>query len=137
MYKLELVGSEVPAKKNSRITLKNGKTIPSARYKAWHEEAVLQLRSKVKECIEDKCYVILVFTHGDNIRRDSDNGVSSVFDTLQDVQQLADDRWQIVRSHHVFNNFDKGNPKCEIYIFKSEEKKCYIEVLSQCLEFYS
>ena len=123
-------------------TKKNGRTFSSRshtllysdKYRAWHEYAALKLKPVIRECIEDKCYIVLIFCHGDNVRRDSDNGVNSVFDALQDFNALKDDRWQIVRNHHVFNCFDKGNPWCKIFIFKPEEREDYKKMVIACIE---
>lgn len=131
------LNAETPSKKNSKVfNTKTHRMFPSAQYKAWHEYAELVVKPKVKECIQEKCYLIFVFCHGDNIRRDSDNGVNSVFDMLQDFEAIKDDRWQICRTHHVFNTFEKGNPWCQIFIFKPEEKKEYIELVLNCIEKY-
>ena len=129
--------SETPSKKNQRVfNTKTHRCFPSAKYRAWHEYAELALKSKVKKCIEDKCYIILIFCHGDNIRRDSDNGVNSIFDMLQDISAIADDRWQIVRHHHVFNTYEKGKPWCRVIIYRPEEKEDYKAALIKCIEQY-
>lgn len=117
---------ETPAKKNNRITLKNGKTIPSQKYRKWHEIAYFFIRSKQIKLITNKCFVILVFTHGDLRRRDADNGTSSIFDLLQDCNVIADDKWEFVKSHHVFNTYLKSKPNCEIRIYTEKEKESYL-----------
>ena len=130
--------AETPSKKNSKVfNTKTHKMFPSQRYKAWHEYAALAIRSKIKECVTEKCYVVLIFTHSDNIRRDSDNGVSSIFDALVDFKALSDDRWQVVRQHHVFNTYEKGNPSCKVYIFKEDELEEYKSCVMKYLELYS
>ena len=79
---------EVVPKKNSRITLKNGRTIPSKKYQEWHEFAMLELNyqktqiTKQKEPLNQPLKIFFTFTHADNRRRDSDNQVSSVLDVL-------------------------------------------------------
>lgn len=147
-HKIDL---EVRPKKNSRITLKNGRTIPSKIFKEWHEAAFMLLKPKVKECLckpikdekgkiisQDKCYIILLFIHGDYIKRDADNGVSSIFDLLKHdekptmfngVSQIWDDNWQVIKSHHVFNDYSKNNPSCEIRIYLPDEKELYLKDL--------
>lgn len=114
---------ETPAKKNSRITLPNGRTIPSKRYRAWNSAAKFQLESQWKEkghgTFENEIRINMHFYHGDNRRRDSDNGVSSIFDTLQDAGILADDRWQIVKEFSVKNS-KADEPRCEIEILELE-----------------
>ena len=136
MIYYELSG-ETPSKKNSKIfNTKTHRCFPSTKYRTWHDYAELALRPMIKECIENKCYIILVFCHEDNIRRDSDNGVNSIFDMLQDLTAIADDRWQIVRQHCVFNTYEKGNAWCKIYIFKPEEKEDYKRMVLNCIDKY-
>ena len=136
MIYYELKG-ETPSKKNSKIfNTKTHRCFPSAKYRTWHDYAELALRPMIKECIENKCYIILVFCHGNNIRRDSDNGVNSIFDMLQDLSAITDDRWQIVRQHCVFNTFEKGNAWCKIYIFKPEEVENYKRTVLNCIDEY-
>lgn len=131
-----LIPLETPAKKNNRITLRNGKTIPSVRYKQWQEKAFLLIKSKIKKRISEKVYIILIFTHGDLRRRDADNGTSSIFDLLQDCGQLEDDKWQIIISHHVFNKYEKNKPQCEIRIYSKNEKDLYKKDVLECLNKY-
>ena len=121
-----VIKGETPAKKNSRIVLKNGRNIPGKRFQEWHEEAVVQIL-KQKRLIqklpcEGEVSVILEFVHGDMRRRDSDNGTSSILDLLVDCGILADDKWQIVRSLSVTNTYEKGNPMCIIAIKSFSEK---------------
>ena len=136
MEYFELKGT-VPAKKNSKImNTKTHRMFPSKRYQEWHDYAALMLRGKVKECITDKCYVILVQCNESNRRKDPDNSVSSIFDLLTDIGAWADDCWQIVRHHHVFNTYDKGNAWCKIYIYQPEEKEDYKRMVLNCIDEY-
>lgn len=121
-----VVKGETPAKKNSRIVLKNGKNIPGKKFQQWHEEAVVQIL-KQKKLIQNlpiggEVSVILEFIHGDMRRRDSDNGTSSILDLLVDCGVLTDDKWQIVRSLSVTNSYEKGNPMCVIAIKAFSDK---------------
>ena len=79
-YKFILRG-EVPEKKNSRTTLKSGKTIPSKNYQKWHENALFSLvfakkTQNLRESISFPVEIEISFIHGDLRRRDSDNGLS-------------------------------------------------------------
>lgn len=110
---------ETPAKKNSRIVLRNGRNIPSKRYSIWHTAAQAELMSQKERGfvpIETPVIINLKFFHADKRRRDSDNGVSSILDTLVDSGILKDDNWQIVRILNVYNFFDRKNARCEIDI---------------------
>ena len=121
--KLILLG-ETPSKKNSRITLRNGRTIPSKRYREWHENAVVQVTSqcRAKPLIE-KCNISMKFYHGDLRRRDSDNGATSVLDLLTDCGVIKDDNWQIVRNLNISNDYDKNKARVEVFIEEVAEGK--------------
>ena len=116
--------SETPAKKNSRITLPDGRTIPSKKYRQWHggakSEIELQMMCKrgeqMKTPIDYPISITISFTHGDLRRRDSDNSVSSILDLLQDSGILADDNWQIVIEIHVRNRYEKNEAGAVIEI---------------------
>lgn len=115
--KLTIKG-ETPAKKNSKIRTRTGCMIPSKQYQAWHESAMLQIRAQTAGH-DTVCYPVIItlyFFHGDMRRRDSDNGTSSILDTLVDAGILSDDKWQIVRILNVFNAYDRNNARCEIDI---------------------
>lgn len=118
IYTFKIEG-ETPAKKNSRIVLRNGRNIPSKRYQEWHSSAVTQinlLHAKPETPIDYPVLVHLSFTHGDLRRRDSDNGCSSIMDLLVDVGILADDNWQIVRDIGITNRYKKNDSFCEITV---------------------
>ena len=77
---------ETPAKKNSRRTLRNGKTIPSRRFEAWHADSLFSLlhQKRPAKPIDTPICITMVFCHGDRTRRDSDNEATSILDLLQD-----------------------------------------------------
>lgn len=115
---------EVPAKKNSRVNTRSGRSFPSRRHALWHTQAALSARAQTvgQPTVEYPCEISLVFVHSDLRRRDSDNGVSSVFDLLVDCGILKDDSWQFVKGFTVFNQYQKGSPRCEIIIRKVGEE---------------
>ncbi len=127
MIEFVLTG-ETPAKKNSRITLRNGRTIPSKRYTEWHKLASSQIFSQsikqVKNPLECPVKIKIAFTHGDKRRRDSDNGVSSILDLLTDCKVLSDDKWEIVRQLEVQNEYEKNNAQCKITIERLNKTDC-------------
>jgi len=104
-----LITGETPAKKNSRITLRNGMTIPSKNFRAWHDRALIEtIQQKAMNEIQVPVRITLTFTHGDLRRRDSDNGTSSIMDLLVDAKILKDDNWQIVKEIVVKNEYKKN-----------------------------
>ena len=128
MYRFIITG-ETPAKKNSRIVLKGGRNIPSERYRKWHTAASIEINSRLllleKEeaamPIEREIRIKMIFYHGDNRRRDSDNGASSILDLLTDCKVIKDDKWQIVRLLEIRNFYEKSNPRCRVEIDAYDE----------------
>lgn len=117
------IHGETPAKKNSRLNLSSGLSIPSGTFRKWHESAAIQIisqRNRIKDfqkaTKENPCSIKLTFTHGDTRRRDSDNGTSSILDLLTACKVLEDDSWLIVRNISVFNSFQKNSAQCQIEI---------------------
>ena len=119
-----VIHGETPSKKNNRVYVaKLHKSFPNQRYVKWHKTACAELLSqKGENIVFNECKIIMRFTHGDRVKRDSDNGVNSIFDTLTDCGIIPDDNWMVVRKHLVLNSFDKGNPHCEICIYNLDER---------------
>lgn len=115
-----IIKGETPSKKNSRIQLPNGRNIPGKKYQQWHKDAMAQVMAQKKLLqkipVSREVVVHLDFIHGDQRRRDSDNGTSSILDLLVDAGVLEDDKWQIVRQLHVSNTYEKNDPMCIICI---------------------
>ena len=109
---------ETPSKKNSRVVdRRTGRTFPNKRYTEWHKAAALYVRQQHTHPLDEGPFALyLEFTHGDRVRRDSDNGVSSILDLLVDCGVLPDDNWMVVSKINVSNLYDKGNPGVNISI---------------------
>ena len=134
MKKLIINGKSVPSKKNNKqVFWKNGKAIvtSSERYKLWNESAIGQLVVQKQGFYTTKCNMVLVFYNGDNRKRDADNGVNSVFDTLKNAGIIEDDNRFVILNHMVLSKEDKANPRVEIYIFSPDEP-----VESELFKFY-
>ena len=109
---------ETPSKKNSRVVdRRTGRTFPNKRFTEWHKAATLYVRQQNAHPMNEGPFALyLEFTHGDKIRRDSDNGVSSILDLLVDCGVLQDDNWMVVSKIVTTNLYDKGNPGVQISI---------------------
>lgn len=70
----------------------------------------------------ERCKILFKFYHGDYLKRDSDNQVSSILDTLVDAEILKDDNWKFVSKFAVSNDYDKSNPRVEFTILQPDEK---------------
>ena len=119
--RIELKG-ETPSKKNSRINTRSGRSFPNQRYVKWHDMVVSELHflimKKQLEMIPKDTQISLTvtFIHGDQKRRDSDNQLSSILDTLVDANILPDDNWKIIPEKHIYDKYEKNNPHCVIEI---------------------
>jgi len=113
------IRGEVSSKKNeNRFCQRTGHVFKSERFKRWHSSAIIQIRQQIrpKEPISEPVRVSVTFYHGDNHRRDGDNGLSAIMDLLVDAKILADDCWRIVREISVINAIDPKNPHTNILI---------------------
>ena len=117
-----VITGETPSKKNSRINTRSGRSFPSKRYTDWLDSALFQLVDQIADfrrngkllAFERGLELTVTFYHGDLKRRDSDNQLSSILDMLVDAQVIPDDNWEILPVKHIFDAYDKGNPRCVI-----------------------
>lgn len=119
------LSEETPSKKNNVKYSRNG-TYKTKRFKEWHQRAKLEIigqkyQNNITEPIDSPVCIYLSFTHGDFVKRDSDNGTSSIMDLLMDAGILLDDNWQIVRQIKVYNDYQKKNAHCEINIVSLDD----------------
>lgn len=127
MFKLVIPGN-TPSKKNSKqITVRGGRPIVrcSDRYAQWNEAAVMTLRVQARGRKFTDCKIMISFYYGDRRKRDIDNGVASVFDTLKDAGIIEDDNYSLIPKCYVESHYDKDNPRAEITILEQNE---FIEI---------
>lgn len=115
ILKLELQGN-IPSKKNSRINLKSGVSIPSQNYRAWHDDAMWQLKAQTRARICNPVIVEMVIYFGTKARADLDNRITSILDLLTDALILSDDKWQNIPEIHARAEYRKGNAGASIII---------------------
>ena len=119
------ITGETPSKKNSRINTRSGRSFPSKHYTEWHNTAVMEIRSQLPSrnfnTIDVPVGMIVEFYHGDSRRRDSDNQLSSILDTLIDAAVIKDDNWKLIPSKIIKDFLDISNPRCEITIYTIED----------------
>ena len=125
--KITLQG-ETPSKKNIRINTKSGRSFPNQRYVKWHKAVVSQLNYLLltKQLISFegmKVKMTVTFWHDTLRRRDSDNQLSSILDTLVDAKILSDDNWKVIPEKHIYDKYEKDNARCEIEIEPLGENK--------------
>lgn len=92
----------IPAKKNSKEIVR-WRLLPSKRYREWHSLITSSLWEMAPIDIDWPLYMEIDFIVGDRHRRDLDNAVSSIQDTLVDVGYLTDDNCSILKKLTVTN----------------------------------
>lgn len=120
-----IIDGSVSSKKNSKqISVRGGKPIVrcSDRYTQWNEAAVMQLRVQSKGWHCSECKVFIRFFYGDKRKRDIDNGVASIFDTLKDAGIIEDDNYTLIPKCFVEAAYDKDSPRAEIEIYSPSEE---------------
>lgn len=118
--KIELKG-ETPPKKNSRINTRSGRSFPNPRYVKWHDAVLTELNyllatKQIERFEGKKVRIEITFWHENLVRRDSDNQLSSILDTLVDAKIIDDDNWKVVPRKVINDEYDKGNARAEVII---------------------
>lgn len=122
MKVITLLG-QVPAQKNEKriaINTRTGKPFPmtSPAVKAWQEEVGWQLKNAPK--FPGRVEIAFNFYCKDNRRRDLDNMISSVQDSLVRAGVIKDDSWQVLTIVGATGAYDKDRPRVEIFIDEVE-----------------
>lgn len=109
------IKGRIPAKKNSRINTRSGRSFPSTKYTEWHKDASFQIKGTEK--IPNGSFIFMHFYLPDNRRTDLSNKAESVMDLLVDNGVIEDDCWQVIPKLALEGiKVDKENPRVEIYI---------------------
>lgn len=118
---LELViRGQVLAQKNSKQIAYNRATgrpfiMSSASVKTWQNSASIQLlKYRIKEPLTGKQEISITFYVKDNRRRDLDNMLTTIQDSLVHAGILQDDSWQHLSIGKIDARIDKENPRAEI-----------------------
>lgn len=88
----------------------------------WHDSVVCELRYALAKKQLTRfsngipLSLTVTFYHDNMRRRDSDNQLSSILDTLTDVGIIPDDKWTVLPEKHIYDRYDKGNQRCVIEI---------------------
>lgn len=95
MIELVLEGS-MPSKKNSRVNLPTGVSIPSTKFTQWQEQALIQVRRQTRQRFYGHVQIELILYFATLGRADTDNKVTSILDMLVEALVLKDDYWESV-----------------------------------------
>lgn len=113
---------QVPSQKNNKQIYRNKSTgrvfiASNDKVKLWQNYVDIQLLSlRIKEPFENKVVAHYKFYVQDNRRRDIDNMIASVNDSLMRAQIIRDDSWQWLKLGSADAEIDKENPRVEIIL---------------------
>lgn len=115
------LATNIPSKKNSRINLRNGISIPSKAYREWHDEAVVM--SKIQATKQDwsmkkgdRAKITGIIYCATLRKTDIDNKLSSFLDMIVDANIIPDDNWQTIPEITIRADYRKGRPGAEFVI---------------------
>ena len=117
-----VITGRTPSKKNSKIMVCRGKfpmLLPSAKYKEWHKDAIIQLaQQKVpKDKLNKPIKITTTFYAPDKRVFDLSNKIESIHDLLVDYGFLEDDNYTILKEVvTIYGGLDRKNPRAEIKI---------------------
>jgi len=119
-----VISGQVPSQKNSKQILINRKTgkpfiASNDRVKQWQQSAQLQLKRQFKgfKVVDYPIAITIVVYNKDERRRDLDNCLSSVCDSLVAAGVIEDDDTKHISQWCVeYGGIDRDNPRAEIFI---------------------
>lgn len=118
--KMFLYGS-VPSQKNSKRIFRNKRTgspilVTDSKVTQWKKGASLAMRASLPR-FSCPVSIMFLFTHKTRIRKDLDNSVSTLLDTLKDSKIITDDNCLTVQKLEAqLVGFDSKNFGVEIII---------------------
>lgn len=118
--KMFLYGS-VPSQKNSKRIFRNKRTgspilVTDSKVTQWKKGASLAMRASLPR-FDGPVSIMFLFTHKTRIRKDLDNSVSTLLDTLKDSKIITDDNCLTVQKLTAqLVGFDSKNFGVEIII---------------------
>ena len=119
MLQLTITG-QTPAQKNSKSIAYNRGTgkpfiMSNQNVKTWQNTAAIELlRYRIKEPLQGRQELSIMFYVKDNRRRDLDNMLTTIQDALVKAGILEDDSWKRLRVGSIDAELDKLNPRAEI-----------------------
>jgi Holliday junction resolvase RusA-like endonuclease len=114
-----VITGRIPSKKNSLRRVKRGNrifTLPSKQYEEWHEQASWQLKAQKKEKLRPPYAIHIYIYFPDKRKADLSNKAESIMDLLVDNGIIEDDNWKVVPSLTLTADYDKENPRAEVWI---------------------
>lgn len=94
---VELVFSgTIPSKKNSRINLKSGVSIPNKKFVQWQDSQIIELRRQSRHRFFTPVSLEVIIYFATLGKSDIDNKVTSLLDMFSEALLIPDDQWHNV-----------------------------------------
>lgn len=120
----------VPSKKNSRVNLRSGVSIPNKKFVQWQEDAMWQVRQQTRERFLGMVQVDTIIYFGTKGRADADNKRTSILDMLVEMVVLPDDAYQYVAAGRTIGIYRKGKPGAFVRIREVTPEQVEQEIAS-------
>lgn len=91
-----VLSGNIPSKKNSRINLKSGVSIPSKDFATWQNDTIKVVNTQTRTRFFNPVAMEVLIYFGTDTRADLDNRLTSILDMLVEACVLPDDKWQNV-----------------------------------------
>ena len=117
---LVTINGQTPAQKNGKQIFYNKSTgkpfiTSNSTVKTWQQSAVQQL-GLYSARFTSSVKIDYMFYVKDNRKRDIDNMIATVNDSLQAADIISGDHWQVLEIGSARAEIDKENPRAEITI---------------------
>lgn len=86
----------IPSKKNSRVNLKSGVSIPNNKFVQWQDENIIETRRQTRQRYFGFVQIEIILYFATLVRADTDNKITSILDMLVAGMVLKDDYWESV-----------------------------------------
>lgn len=120
----------VPSKKNSRVNLRSGVSIPNKKFVQWQEKAMWEVRQQTRERFLGMVQVDTIIYFGTKGRADADNKRTSLLDMLVEMVVLPDDAYQYVAAGRTIGVYRKGKPGAFVRIREVTPEQVEQEIAS-------
>ena len=100
----------IPSKKNSRINLKSGVSIPNKKFVQWQEDSITELRRQTRQRFIKPVSLEVIIYFATIGKADIDNKVTSLLDMFTEALIIPDDKWQNVPIMKVQAEYRAGKP---------------------------
>lgn len=91
-----VLNGTIPSKKNSRVNLKSGVSVPNNKFVQWQDESIVEVRRQTRQRYMGFVQIEIILYFGTLGRADTDNKVTSILDMLVAGMVLKDDYWESV-----------------------------------------